>query len=66
MDDIRLVPNGGDSSFCGLGFVGSLNSLTDLFDLLTFPARSLEAKDRMNILAEEEIASDAKEREGAA
>lgn len=52
MDDMRLLPNGGDSNFCGLGFAGSLNSLIDLFDLLTLPARSLEAKDRMNILSE--------------
>lgn len=65
MDDIRLVPNGGDSSFCGLGFVGSLNSLTDLFDLLTLPARSFEAKDRMNILSLGDSEC-AKEREGAA
>ena len=50
---MRVLPSGGLSSFCdsriGFNFAGSLN---DLFDRLDFPARSLEARERLNMVTE--------------
>ena len=53
MELMRVLPSGGLSSFCdsriGFNFAGSLN---DLLGLLDFPARSLEARERLNMPAE--------------